>query len=342
MGSSAGMTLTNILPGNAQHTGARREQQDSFGFTGLTSEFAAHGGVMAVLADGMGGLALGREASSRAVEKMIEAYTGKTEEESIPAAMQRAVREANRAVLISADAAGIGEGDAGTTIAAVTIHNGLLYWLSVGDSRIYLWRSGVLRQLSVDHVYSRQLDQKVAKGLITQEQAENDPERAALTSFLGQPEISETCVNEEPFPLKPGDKVVVCSDGLYNTLTEPVMLRLLAAPPQEAAENLVQEAISLQKPHQDNATVAILGYKVELAATARPAPATVQPGRTVRPAAAAPVKTRKRPVFALAIVVLLMLGAIAAGAYFGKERLRTYLPSNWHRAGQSIPGAAEE
>lgn len=311
------MSLTDILPGNAQHIGARGEQQDSFGFSGFSDgEFTEHAGVMAVVADGMGGLVLGREVSALAVEKMIESYSEKTTQESIIRAMERALRAANQAVLARADLAGVARGNAGTTIAAVTIHKGLLYWLSVGDSRVFLWRSGMLRQLSADHVYSVQLDKKVAAGLITREQADNDPERAALTSFLGQEQIAEVCVSGEPLPLKPGDKVLLCSDGLYNTLDDLTIARLLAGSPQEAAERLVQEAIDRHKDHQDNVTVAMMGYKVEAKTTARPIYA---------PAA----KPRLQP-FAVAAVILLLI-SVMGGIYLGRDKAYPHAPP------QSLP-----
>src|SRR5882724_10366752 len=87
-------------PGNAQSIGARAEQQDSFGFSDSHStEFVARAGVAAVVADGMGGLANGSAASQAAIATFLAAYEAKQPGETIPNALDRALREANRSVV---------------------------------------------------------------------------------------------------------------------------------------------------------------------------------------------------------------------------------------------------
>jgi protein phosphatase len=247
-----------IIPGNAQHIGARREQQDDFGFSDLTDrDFVRHGGVLAVIADGMGGLAMGRDASRIAKLTMLREYEAKAPDESIPAALGRALKAANRAVLELARQAGL-EGEVGTTLAAAVIRDQELYWVSVGDSRIYLYRQGELFQLTTDHDYGRELSKMAAAGQITWKEASSDTNRRALTSYLGAPQLLEVDQNAEPELMEPGDRVMLCSDGLYGSLTEAEMADLLETPPQEAAELLVEATMSKNKAHQDNLTVAIL------------------------------------------------------------------------------------
>ena len=74
-----------IIPGNAQHIGSRKEQQDDFGFSDIDNvTFINHGGVLAVIADGMGGLARGREASLIAKQTMLQEYDRKIGKENRP------------------------------------------------------------------------------------------------------------------------------------------------------------------------------------------------------------------------------------------------------------------
>src|SRR5271155_3011497 len=90
----------SFLPGNAQHIGARSSQQDSFGFGDPEDKaFLAHGGFVAVVCDGMGGMEHGDAASRTAVRTFLEAYRRKSPEESVPEALERSAREANECVV---------------------------------------------------------------------------------------------------------------------------------------------------------------------------------------------------------------------------------------------------
>src|SRR5262245_2294634 len=125
------MPLT-YRPGNAQHVGARDAQQDAFALSDLAdAAFAAHGGVLAVVADGMGGLAHGAAASQTATRALLASYLAKPPEQGVTAALAAAVRRANREVAALAGIAG-GEGSLGSTLAAVVLHRGALHWASLG------------------------------------------------------------------------------------------------------------------------------------------------------------------------------------------------------------------
>lgn len=178
-----------ILPGNAQHRGDRAEQQDSFGFSDLLDVARlARQGALAVLADGMGGHALGRAASQIAVKIFLDGYPHKTPDEPISVALRRLLQDANTAMRALAEREGELD-NAGSTLAAAVIHQQCLHWIGVGDSRIYLYRAGRLTPLTADHVYARELDREVAAGHIDAMAAADHPDREALTSFLGVPEL---------------------------------------------------------------------------------------------------------------------------------------------------------
>lgn len=249
----------NIIPGNAQHIGARAEQQDAFGFSDIADKsFTRHGGVLAVVADGMGGLANGREASNLAVRTMLAAYAAKVSTETIPAALYRSITEANRAVYDFAHSQGKA-GGVGTTLIATVLQGEELHWISAGDSRIYMIRDGRGTQINTDHVYARELRLRAARGEISPDQARNHPEREALTSFLGDREIAEIDRSAVPVLLKPGDRLLLCTDGLYRAVPENEMVAIaVRGSSSEAAEALVARALAARIPNQDNATVALL------------------------------------------------------------------------------------
>jgi PPM family protein phosphatase len=252
-----------VIPGNAQAVGTRQEQQDAFGFTDIDdATFVAHGGVLAVVADGMGGMVMGRQASQRAVDALLQAYAEKGSDEPIPEALRRSLQAANAAVVQLAAAANVA-GDVGTTSVAAVIHQGQLYWTSVGDSRLYLYRQGNLTQLTTDHAFATELAKAVQEGVISQEEAERHPERRSLTSYLGQSSLAKVDCNDTPFILQRGDRILLCSDGLYGTLESGEMSAVLRADPQPAAEALINAALKRPRSHQDNITAVVMGWEDE-------------------------------------------------------------------------------
>lgn len=244
----------NVFPYNAQHMGRRGEQQDYFAFSNLfdSAETEAIGSV-AVLADGMGGLKNGRLAAVAAVETFMTAY--RRCEKTVDAAMEEAVYSANQAVLeIPA---------AGTTLAAVVVMENTLFWRSVGDSRIYLFRTGVLRQLSRDHNYRTELLKYYEEGKIDYMDVWTDPDGEALTAFLGQNPLQKIDGIGRTEVLQTGDRILLCSDGLYRTLEEDRLAQILCRRDKNPAEELLLAAIHKDIENQDNITVLVLDIEYE-------------------------------------------------------------------------------
>ena len=249
-------------PGNAQHIGSRAEQQDSFGFSDPSDRpFVEHAGLAAVVADGMGGMANGGAASAAAVRGLLDAYRAKTAAESIPDALVRSINSANDAVTRLCRATGVK--NTGTTLAAIVLHQDWLYWVAAGDSRVYLYSEGILTRLTKDHVYAIDLDTQVAQGVITPDQAVSDPKREALTSYLGLETLPYVDRSVRPFPVKPGDCVLVCSDGLYRSLSEEEIAGSLETDGHNTCETLVDRAVSRHLPAQDNITVIAVKCRAE-------------------------------------------------------------------------------
>jgi len=250
-----------VNPGNCQNIGARSSQQDSFGFSDKDDlTFVAHGGVLAVVADGMGGMAHGGEASHIAVQTFLRSYMGKLADERVPMALLQALGEANQAVVALGQ--GVGEENVGTTLVAAVVHDDELHWVSVGDSRLYLLRQGKLTQLTQDHVLALELDRDAANGVISLEEAQSHPERSALTGYLGLSELDLIDQNPQPFELLTGDQVLLCSDGLYAAVDEKDIAACWDGDSQDFAEELVAMVLAKERPSQDNLTVAILGLDV--------------------------------------------------------------------------------
>ncbi len=288
------------VPGNAQDVGAREEQQDAFGFSDPGDEaFLAHGGFLGVLADGMGGLQNGGQGSLTAVRAFLDSYRTKLPEESVPDALVRSLYAANRAVLSFAASAN-SQNDMGTTLAAAVAVDDSLYWISAGDSRIYLLREGRLTSLTTDHIYANQLDAEVARGDLERAEALNHPERESLTSYLGLEELSEIDRNIRPFPLQPGDRVIMCSDGLYRSLSETEIASTNCGDPQKACEDMVERALANRIPHQDNVTVMALWCEPETVT----APATVPV-----PKKRSGLIARRVLLYLAVIIILLLSGA---------------------------------
>jgi protein phosphatase len=257
-----------VRPGNCQHIGARGSQQDAFGFSDKDDlAFVAHGGVLAVVADGMGGMANGGEASHLAVRAFLQSYMAKPAGESVPTAMLRALDEANQAVITLSHQ--VGEENVGTTLVAAVIHGDTLHWVSVGDSRLYLWRNVQLTQLSEDHIYANDLDRDAASGNISREDAENHPERCSLTSYLGLTTLDLVDHNLNPYPLLPGDRLLLCSDGFYAALEEIEIVPVFEREAQQTAEDLVALVLAKDRPGQDNLTVAIFACESDSAPTTK-------------------------------------------------------------------------
>jgi protein phosphatase len=245
-----------FFAGYAQHIGARGEQQDAFGFSNWTDEcFVDHAGFAAVLADGMGGMVDGRTASTTGVRVFFDSYRRKMEHESICQAMVRALRDANAAVYSHSQAVGT-PGQVGSTFVASVLHDAHLYWVSVGDSTLYLFRENSLYVLTTSHTYGQYLDQAAAEGKITLEEALQDSQRDALTSYLGIDSLTTVDICERPISLQPGDRVLLASDGLSKTLSGPEIAGVLSREePAAAADRLVALTLAKARMYQDNVTV---------------------------------------------------------------------------------------
>jgi protein phosphatase len=238
-----------------------------------------------VVADGMGGHAAGELASAIVVET-FKSLIGRGD--VTPNAVSELIGEANQSILWSVQEDGSRRGMGTTVVALVMVSDGKDdYWLvaNLGDSRVYRFAHGKLKQLTVDHSYVQEL---VDAGRITAEAARTHPQRNIITRVLGSVQPPEA----EYWLLAPevGERYLLCSDGLFAEMPDEDIARLMAeiADPGMAAAVLVKEA--LVAGGRDNATaivVDVLGIDPtrtvgDVAAAARVEPPTRRGRRAAR------------------------------------------------------------
>lgn len=236
-----------------QILGARSNQQDSF------SILAGEDILVLVLADGMGGYTGGELASRAAVEGCLRAFERKS---GLPGErMKAAVTAANEQVWSARKKRGEDD-EMGTTLVAVWIGEDGLRWVSVGDSLLLLIREEKMFLLNELHQYSAELERMADEGIISREEALSHPARHSLTSALMGKEVPLVDLREECFPLFPGDRVLVASDGVgpYLDSLGPAGMRYLSMLSAEELVRSVLDGINRDgAPNQDNATFDLRG-----------------------------------------------------------------------------------
>ncbi|HEY3725141.1 MAG TPA: Stp1/IreP family PP2C-type Ser/Thr phosphatase [Acidimicrobiia bacterium] len=244
-----------LIPGGATDQGQVREtNEDGYVVDRRLQLFA--------IADGMGGHRAGEVASATALEALRAAVASGT-------GLGDAITSANEAVHSKAT----GDADLtgmGTTLTAIVPDgNGVLVG-HVGDSRAYLLRDGELRQLTTDHSLIEEL---VREGRLTEEQAAVHPQRSVITRALGVEDDVE--VDVYPVPLLPGDRLLLCSDGLTTMLRPQAISALLRreSDPTRAANLLVDAANAAGG--EDNITTIVIDIEDDGADPFAPAPASV-------------------------------------------------------------------
>ncbi len=203
-----------------------------------------------VVADGMGGHEAGEVASAIAVEKILKANF--SFQENIEEELVNAILGANQAIVNRINLENQLQG-MGTTIAVLLLDIDQAHLAHIGDSRIYRLSEKKLWQLTSDHSLVEEL---VKQGGLTREEARNHPQRNVLTRALGTRSFLE--VAYQVAILKPGDKFLLCTDGLTGLVGEELLRELLAAdlPPQVIANELVKKANELGG--SDNITVIVI------------------------------------------------------------------------------------
>jgi protein phosphatase len=297
-----------------------------------------------VVADGMGGAQAGEVASQIAVEAFQDGLSadGSPEER-----LAERVRTANQQIY-ERSRAETGREGMGTTLTAAYLDDAQLAIAHVGDSRAYLFRDGDLIRLTQDHSL---VDELVRRGKLTEEQAAEHPQRSIITRALGpEPQVE---VDTFTYPVRAGDVLLLCSDGLTSMLSEEQVAEVLASTPDldEAAGLLISQAN--EAGGRDNITVVLFRLEdvsarpgavapaEEQTMVGQPAPTLSEPAPRPAVAVAAPdpvVRIQPRPPeptapsegprrrrsvkpIAALVAVLVVLLLVGGGGYLATRQL---------------------
>lgn len=233
------------LSAAGSHVGKVRSNNQDSGYAG------EH---LFVVADGMGGHAGGDVASALAIQSIAHvdrAYdTAPDAVQALRSALLEANQELAETVFEHPELAGMG-----TTVSGVVRVGDRLALAHIGDSRVYRWRDGVLTQMTKDHTFVQRL---VDSGRITADEAAVHPRRSVLMRVLGDVDLTPE-IDVDVLETRPGDRWVLCSDGLSGYVTEQRMGELLDehVDPAAAVDALIDESLGHGAP--DNVTVLIVG-----------------------------------------------------------------------------------
>ena len=281
---------------SATHVGGRSENEDAICVAEVppvgVGEAATEGGHLLAVADGMGGYQRGEVAAKMAIDTLREMFA--EDPGADPALLlKQAFRRANEKIYEN----GLGTGqDAmmGTTLVAVVTHGKYVTIASIGDSRAYLARANRLTQITKDHTI---VAEQVARGSMTEQEARESPHRNVLTHALGhRPKVESKLPDIFEITLLPEDRLLLCSDGLYDVVPDDEMLRALTeGAPEDAAQRLVDLAVS--RNARDNVSAIVLA-----ALPTREKPAVLETAGTGRTSFLLPAIA--------AVILILILAAV--------------------------------
>lgn len=230
---------------NLQGIGSRYEQQDAFGISRM--ERYEKDGLFAVLCDGMGGMTEGGRIAEETVSELLGVFP--LSDNDIPDRVSQQSAKVYRHF----------RGHGGTTMVAVLIKgNRLLFWC-VGDSDLFLLRGNKLYGMNIRQEYKNELLLRALQGAFPVEEAFNDPQAGALSEYIGKEDV-KCDYSRKPFFLHPGDALLLCSDGVSDTLTLKQIMEAMALSTQACCDKLEEDIISADKPNQDNYTAVVLNY----------------------------------------------------------------------------------
>ncbi|WP_170330501.1 PP2C family protein-serine/threonine phosphatase [Ruegeria arenilitoris] len=241
--------------------GQRETQEDAI----AARMFDAANAGYVVIADGMGGHAAGEVASEYVVSSWREALDTELEDAPLSEAaaidaLPLAALQANAAIALHCD----GKGDnfnMGSTLLGLLLLDKRAFWISIGDSPLYLFRDGVLQQINEDHSMAPVIDAQVAEGKLTEVEAQAHPDRNQLTSVIMGGPIPKVDCPEKPLELTASDLLILGSDGLQylsNTEIETILQSNKHALAQDIADALWKALRAKNDPDQDNASIGVV------------------------------------------------------------------------------------
>ena len=264
--------------------------------------------VLAVLCDGVGGHRAGEIAAEMGVSIITEVIIAGDSSQPLKT-MQKAIVQASNAIY-GASKSDQGRKGMGATCACAWVIGHRLYTANLGDSRIYLLRKGHIVQLTTDHTW---MQEALDAGVIHSLQPDNHPNAHVIRRYLGskkppkpdfrlwyfEGEHDEDALNNQGLPLEPGDRLLLCSDGLTDLVSDEEIRSIV----QEGTFDLVPEtllSLANDRGGHDNTTIVLLEV----------------PGKRVQQVP----KPRKRRWFAGCLIAGIFLLLLVLAVYFGIQR----------------------
>jgi protein phosphatase len=247
--------MLDVVYGQASDVGRVRPHNEDYAgvVTPKSRQESRSRGWMFAVADGVGGLDLGEVASAKAIEVITEGFARCTEGVSLASLLPSLIQQANSAVHDEGLHSERRGRHMATTLVACALRHDQAVISHVGDSRCYQVRDGKAIQLTRDHTW---VAEQRKLGLITAAEAERSESRHVLTRSLG-PEMFVT-VDTTTVSLKPGDRLVLCTDGLYGGLYPEDIARITSQ--NKDIERVVRELVqyAVEVDGSDNATAQVI------------------------------------------------------------------------------------
>lgn len=247
--------LLSYQVANLQEIGARERQEDSFAVANAfdVTEIREKG-LLFVVCDGMGGMKDGKLASETAVASIRQSFVNMDRNGDLAGQLRECV------YLAADEVEKRLEGDGGSTVVAGILFQEKLYYASVGDSFLYLKRGGQIYRLNREHNLCSQTHlEGIRSGNMDPKPGREHEEAAALTQFLGMTGMDDVDCSVRPLPIKDGDVLLACSDGVGGVLDEEELLGALGLySPQAMCQQMKQQVVTHGNRNQDNYTAVVI------------------------------------------------------------------------------------
>ena len=231
-----------------QYIGTREDQEDTILTLTQTDQ------ILTCLADGIGGLEFGEIASALSCKTVLESYLMAEKIDSD--FLLDAYNKADRNVQDFAKKKNLK--GSGCTLVTVCINKNEMFYCSIGDSSLFLYRDKKIKRINRQHNYKLYLDDLLSKQQISDFDYQNNlNKKDVVISYIGKGDISLIDYNKEAFLLKPGDVIIMCSDGVFNAMDENMLLEVVNKNPNPASINTsVMNLIKIKRNiKQDNSSI---------------------------------------------------------------------------------------
>lgn len=238
-----------------QDIGRREDQQDAFVIVNARDLVAVKNkGLLAIVADGMGGMSGGSQASAAVTDRLVHVFEQLDRDNDLSIQLREGVESADDAVFRLLGGYG------GSTVISCLIYQEKLWFACVGDSGLYLLRNGQLSRLNrPQNSFTLDCMTAVQSGSMDREAYMSGNNKAALTHFVGMGEVDDIDHNYRPLRLMDGDVLLLCSDGVDGVVSKERITECLSTgSAREMCSRLGDSVVKANNPHQDNYTAVVV------------------------------------------------------------------------------------